>query len=55
MVRTEIKHEISSPRANLAGEARVIRTIKTVRILGIVVYTKVYHYPELETYEVANV
>lgn len=33
---------------------RVVRTEKVVKLLGITILRKVYHYPEIEAYEVVN-
>lgn len=54
MIRTTIKHELS-PGISAFDKIRVERTIKTVKLLGITIYRKVYHYPETEDYDVVGI
>lgn len=51
MITTEIKHVIGSDSEG----PKVIRSIKVIRLLGIVIFKKTYHYPELQHYDVVSI
>ncbi|WP_017258437.1 hypothetical protein [Pedobacter arcticus] len=54
MIKTEIKHELT-PAGGETEKMRVEKTVKTVKLFGITIYRKVYHYPELEYYDVVGI
>lgn len=46
MIKVEIRHIVQNTSANMASEKWISRSVKTVRILGIRVYSKAIIYPE---------